>query len=97
MVLRTTDGAVSIGAAGLSIADVVKQCRDNIASHFMVHHTKNLGSAKPGQQVNGNGLAVAFQVAREAPGIESSGGRTPATFHEIRSLAEHLYREQYGA
>jgi integrase len=40
---------------------------------------------------------VAFQRAREKAGIEASEGRTPPSFHEIRSLSERLYREEFGA
>lgn len=91
------DGSIALSKAGLTIADVVRQCRDNVASQYMVHHVRNLGSAKPGQRITGNGLGVAFQGAREAAGIEPSADRTPMTFHEIRSLSERLHREQYGA
>lgn len=91
------DGSIHLGVASLSIADVVKMCRDAVASHYIVHHARHLGSAKPGHKVDGNGLSRAFVTARKAAGIEPKEGRTPVTFHEIRSLSERLYRDQYGA
>ena len=91
------DGAVGIRKAGLSIADVVKMCRDSIASPYLVHHVRHRGTAKPGRRINGDALGDAFAAARAAAGIEVQDGRTPVTFHEIRSLAERLYREEFGA
>lgn len=91
------DGSIRIEKVGLSIAEVVKACRDSIASPFLVHHVRHKGRAKPGHRVNGDGLAEAFAAARESAGIEAQDGRTPFTFHEIRSLSERLYREERGA
>ncbi|WP_233855306.1 hypothetical protein [Paraburkholderia sp. HD33-4] len=34
---------------------------------------------------------------RDAPKIGVESGRTPMTFHALRSLAAHLYIAQYGA
>lgn len=91
------DGAIGIRQVHLTIADVVRQCRDNVASQHMVHYLRHAGRAKPGQKVAGNGLSLAFVAAREAAQIEAAEGRTPVTFHEIRSLSERLYREEQGA
>jgi integrase len=91
------DGGIRLEKIGMSIADVVKSCRDSVASHFLVHHVRHTGKVKPGHKVEGKGLGKAFISAREAAGIKPSEGRTPVTFHEIRSLAERLYREEQGA
>lgn len=91
------DGAILLAAVNLSIADVIKLCRDSVASHYLVHHARHMGSAKPGHKVNADGLKKAFIAARLSAGIEAREGRTPVTFHEIRSLSERLYRDQYGA
>lgn len=91
------DGRIEIHKVGMSIADVVKQCRDAVASQYMVHHVRHHSGAMPGQKVLGKSVGEAFVVARAAAGIEAQEGRTPITFHEIRSLAERLYREQHGA
>lgn len=91
------DVRIGLKAVGMTIADAIKNCRDLIASKYMIHHTERQGSAKPGNPVSENGLSNAFQAAREAAGITATEGRTPPSFHEIRSLAQRLYREEYGA
>jgi integrase len=91
------DGRIRLAKVGMSIADAVAACRDLIVSPYLVHHVAHKGVAKPGHQVAPNGLSNAFQAAREAAGIEVEEGRTPPSFHEIRSLAERLYKEEFGA
>lgn len=91
------DGGVRLSMLGMSIADVVKSCRDTVASHFLVHHVRHIGMAKPGHKIDGPRLGKAFIAARKKAGIETKEERTPVTFHEIRSLAERLYREEQGA
>lgn len=89
-------GTVRLTKLGLSVADVVKQCRDSIASPYLVHHVQHRGVAKPGHRIERNSFEKAFNEAREKAGIEAQKGRTPTTFHEIRSLSERLYREEFG-
>lgn len=91
------DGSIWLRGVEMSVADVVKSCRDMVASHYLVHHVRHAGVAKPGQKVSGVSLTTAFIKARKAAGIEPKDGRTPVTFHEIRSLSERLYRDEYGA
>lgn len=91
------DGDIRLEKLGMSISDVVKSCRDSIATHYLVHHVKHWGPAKPGHRVPGDAISRAFISAREGVGIDPAEGRTPITFHEIRSLAERLYREEQGA
>jgi integrase len=91
------DGAIKLTKVGQSIGDVVVGCRDLIVSRHLVHHTERVATIKPGDKVRANGLSDAFKVAREKAKIEASGGRTPPSFHEIRSLAERLYKEEFGA
>ena len=90
------DGAIGLKKARLTIAGVVRTCRDAVASHFLVHHVRHRGKAKPGRPVDPDGLTEAFREARLAAGIGAEEGRTPITFHEIRSLSERLYREEFG-
>jgi integrase len=90
-------GTVRLAKLGLSIADVVKLCRDSVASHYLVHHVRQQGRAKPGHKLDGDKIERMFNIAREGAGVKAQEGRTAVTFHEIRSLAERLYREQYGA
>jgi enterobacteria phage integrase len=91
------DVQIRLQAVGMSIDDAIQNCRDLNLSRFIVHHTEHQGSAKPGDRVSVNGLSNAFQTAREAAGITASEGRTPPSFHEIRSLAQRLYRDERGA
>lgn len=92
------DGNIRLDAVGLTIADVVKQCRaTGVVSSFMIHHTELVSRVKPGDAVTENGLSNVFQKAREKAGITVEAGYTQPSFHEIRSLSERLYRAQCGA
>lgn len=91
------DLRIGLKVVGMTIGDVIQQCRGLIISRYIVHHTRHHASAKPGGKLDSNGLSNMFQRAREAAGIVAGEGRTPPSFHEIRSLAERLYREQEGA
>jgi len=91
------DGAIRLAKVGASVGEVVSGCRDLIVSRHLVHYTERSITVKPGDMVQGNRISMAFQKAREKAGIEATEGRTPPTFHEIRSLAERLYREEFGA
>jgi integrase len=91
------DGNIKATKIGISIADAIAGCRDLIISRYMVHHTAHVSRIKPGDKVSPTGLSIAFMEAREKAGIKAADGRTPPTFHEIRSLAERIYREEFGA
>lgn len=91
------DGAIKLAKVGVSIGDVVAGCRDLIISRHLVHHTDRVSKVKPGDKVQPGGLSDAFREARDRANITASEGRTPPTFHEIRSLSERLYREEFGA
>jgi hypothetical protein len=87
------DGGIALSKVGMSISDVVKMCRDSVASPYLVHHVRHQSKAKPGHKLTGGGVGDSFSTARQAAGIAAQEGRTPITFHEIRSLSERLYRE----
>ena len=91
------DGGIRLAKVGVSIGEVVAGCRDLIVSRYLVHHTERVTTVKPGDQVRAPGLSLAFKNAREKAGVEASTDRTPPSFHEIRSLSERLYREEFGA
>jgi integrase len=85
-------------ALDMSLDDVVKRCRDAAVSAYMIHYTTPRGGRKAGQRVSADKITRGFQEARDAtPGLKWDAGRTPASFHEIRSLAARLYSEQYDA
>lgn len=49
--------------------------------------------AQKGEKVTANTLTTTFRKARDKCGIKWDEGAVP-TFHEMRSLSEHLYRQQ---
>lgn len=88
---------IRLSAVELTIGDVVKQCRDRIVSPYLVHQTKTTGNYKAGEPLTEKGISKAFSLLRDKYGVKATTeGRTPPTFHEIRSLAERLYRKEYG-
>lgn len=80
-------------AIGMTTEQVITQCRDHIVSPYLVHYTHNTAMARRGGMVKPNTISTSFKKIRELSGLSWSKG-TPPSFHEIRSLAERLYREQ---
>ncbi len=92
------DGAIRLDAAGMTIHEAVQACRDSVVSRFLIHHTRHQGKAKPGNAISDNTITDAFASARDEARVGASDpDRTPPSFHEIRSLAQRLYRKEYGA
>lgn len=56
-------------------------------------HPAHAGRARPGAKVRDMTLGQAFAEARDAAGV-AVAGKTPPTFHEIRSLSLRLYHDQ---
>ena len=81
-------------AVGWSLEDVVRQCRDNVISRFLIHHTKPRTRSKPGDQVWIDTITKGFRRALARSGATWTADKTAPTFHEIRSLAERLYADQ---
>lgn len=81
----------------MSIDEAIKLCRDNILSKYIVHHVGHRGINKPGDRTSPQGITDAFRAARVYANVLPGDGKTPVIFHEIRSLAERLYKEQCGA
>lgn len=63
----------------------------NVVSQYLVHHTKGQGRARVGSAIRGATIAQEFAAIRDDLRI---GGDNPPTFHEIRSLAARLWKEQ---
>lgn len=80
-------------ALGLSLDDVISRCRDRILSKFVIHHHHTTSQAQRGESVADKTITSGFSNARNKSGLTWENG-TPPTFHEQRSLAERLYREQ---
>jgi integrase len=62
----------------------------------MVHHARHRGGQSQAIELTVMPSAKMFADARKGAGIEAQEGRTPITFHEIRSLAERLNRAEFG-
>ena len=77
----------------ISLRDVIAGCRDLYVSKYLVHYTRSTSQSQPGGQVTANTLTTNFKKARDKTDIDWGEG-TPATFHEMRSLSERLYRQQ---
>lgn len=90
------DGQIRLSAVNLSIDDVIKRCRTFVISKYMLHHVKRAGRYNKGDPINAVSIQTSFKKARDAAGIVAEEGREPPTFHEIRSLAERLYKQEYG-
>lgn len=86
-------GSLRLEAVGLTLDEVIKRCRDNVVSQYLIHHHKAAGVARAGQPVRLDTLSEKFAEARDravaARVIEV--GDKPPTFHEQRSLAARLY------
>lgn len=89
--------SLHLDALGLSVEDIIKRCRDSVISKSMLHHVRHMVKVRPGHAVDADSITRGFMLARDRVEIVWEEGRTPATFHEIRSLAARLYTEQYGA
>jgi enterobacteria phage integrase len=86
---------IYLNAVGWSLDDIVKRCRDrNVVSPYLVHHTEHQGRAKPGMRVHPQTIAGAFHDAVKRAGIKVEDGKTPPTFHELRSLGIRLYKAE---
>ena len=88
---------LDVGVNGLTIASVVKSCRDNCLSRWFVHHSKNANNASPGDQVWVDTISRRFAKVRDLAGIKGEKGKLPPSFYEIRSLSIRLYASQNGA
>lgn len=77
----------------MTLEDVIARCRDRILSKYVIHHHHTTALAKRGDAVKSNTITTSFSDARKKSGIVWEKGSAP-TFHEQRSLAERLYRDQ---
>jgi integrase len=91
------DIRIGLDVVKLTIDGVIRKCRNRVVSKYLVHHTRTSGTYKAGDEVSEDRISDVFTDARKAAGIVAiQEGKTPPTFHEIRSLAERLYKDQYG-
>lgn len=81
--------ALKLDALGVTIADVVQECRDyRRPGQYLLRK-------KDDRPMDVSGLSMRFADGRRAALADADWvPRTPPTFHEIRSLSERLYRAQ---
>lgn len=80
-------------ALNMTLEDVISRCRDRILSKFVIHHHHTTAQAKRGEALTISSITTGFSKARKMTTIDWKNG-SPPTFHEQRSLAERLYRDQ---
>lgn len=83
-----------LNAVGWSLEEIVRRCRDDVVSRWLIHHSKRRTKSNPGDQVWIDTITKGFRRARDRTTLKWPEGQTPPTFHEIRSLSERLYAEQ---
>ena len=89
-------GQLSLLGFPLDLDGIIKACRDNIVSPFIVHQHRNYGKKKMGESINPDTLTDAFNIALAKSGYKAELNRRMPTFHEIRSLSERLYKAERG-
>jgi len=83
-----------LNAVGWNLEEIAGRCRDRVVSRYLVHHSKSMGLAKAGEPVHPQTITGAFREARNLAGIKVEDGKTPSTYHELRSLGIRLYKLQ---
>ncbi|GGD63006.1 tyrosine-type recombinase/integrase [Caballeronia grimmiae] len=89
--------SLRLDALGTSLEDVLRRCRDNVATKNVIHFTRPNGAAVPGNAPGLSTMSQTFARIRDEAKIKVAPGKTPPSFHEIRSLAARLYAEERGA
>jgi len=87
---------LKVGICGFTIGGVIKACRDNVVSRWLIHHQRPRTLSKPGDRVWVDTITRRFAEARDLAGVKGESGKQPPTFHEIRSLSIRLYAETYS-
>lgn len=88
--------ALRLEAVGLSLDDVVRQCRSTgVLSPFLIHQTEDYGNSPRGRRIWKDTISRRFTDTLATLGMTWEGKHSP-TFHEIRSLSARLYTAQGG-
>jgi hypothetical protein len=89
--------ALRLEAVGLSLLDALNECRSSVRSikfDYVIHHAREFGNAPLGSKIHPDTMSHSFAEARDLAGVKPDAGRTPQTWHEIRSLCKRLYLKQ---
>jgi integrase len=85
---------VRLDVFGMSLEDAVKQCRaTGILSPHLIHQTQRAKGSRLGKAIHLDVITRTFTAELAKLGLDW-GDKTPPTFHEIRSLAARLHKEQ---
>lgn len=87
----------NVGIAGFTVGGVIKACRDDVVSRWIMHHHRKYGNTMPGDPIGLESFSKKFAEVRDLAGVKGEEGKEPPTFHEIRSLAIREYSKKYGA
>lgn len=83
---------LTLEAPGLRPGTVIDRCRLVSRTDFMI--SAGIRKNSPTGNIHPDGLTKKFVKARKASGVNFSNN--PPTFHEIRSLAGRLYKNEHG-
>lgn len=81
---------------GWSLEWSIAQCRDDVLSRWLIHHSRRRTMSAPGDQVWIDTITKGFTRARKRTSLTWPEDQQPPTFHEIRSLSARLYEKQGG-
>jgi integrase len=86
-----------LNAVGVTLTDLLRPLTA-VVSRYIVHHTVSHGRAQAGAPLSPVKISKAFTAARVLAGVPDvdADGKSAVTFHELRSLAARLYKEQGG-
>ncbi|EBS4003902.1 integrase, partial [Salmonella enterica subsp. enterica serovar Agona] len=84
--------SLTLEAPGLRPGTVIDRCRLVSRTDFMI--SAGIRKNSPTGNIHPDGLTKKFVKARKASGVNFSNN--PPTFHEIRSLAGRLYKNEHG-
>lgn len=83
-----------IDAFGLSLEDVIRQCRTTgIVSRHLIHQTERAKGATLGKKMHVDKITRVFKAELAKLGLDWGGKQAP-TVHEIRSLSARLYKAE---
>ena len=88
--------SLKLDVIGYTVGDIVSQCRDSVHSRYLIHHTRGFVEAQKGDPVHKDTVSRMFARVRNRAKLEFPEDKSPATFHEIRSLSIRLYTDQLG-
>ncbi len=81
----------------MSIAEVLLECNDRVLSKSLFHFVRSYRHKKIGDQPGVNAYSHVMRKMLVILKYKPAAGKTPTSFHEIRSLSTRLYSETHGS